>query len=250
MIASSSGRILNLGLSLHRAPSVRISCQISSNFFPDTILTAGRRPPKGEIEVFEGGVNSSDDRPGGEDVTVLLDRVAAGDRRSTDRLLDAVYDQLRRIAQQRMKDEKPGHTLQATALVHEAYLRLLRDKEVDWSSRARFYVAAAQAMQRILVEHARGKKRLKRGGDRRPVASSVLDLAGDDNLEDVVALHEAVDRLEEEDPRAALVTRLRFYAGLTVEETAKAMGLSERTVMREWRYARAWLRDALDPISD
>jgi RNA polymerase sigma-70 factor (ECF subfamily) len=192
-------------------------------------------------------MSSSDDRPGVEEVTVLLDRVAAGDRQSTDRLLAAVYDQLRKIAQQRMNDERAGHTLQATALVHEAYLRLLRNRKPDWSSRAEFYVAAAQAMQRILVEHARKKKRLKRGGDRQPVVSSVLDLAGDENLEDVVALHEAVDRLEAEDPRAALVTRLRFYAGLTVEETAKAMKVSERTVMREWLYARAWLRDALGP---
>ncbi len=192
---------------------------------------------------------SSGDRPRPEplDVTVLLDRVAAGDRQSTDRLLEAVYDQLRRIAQQRMNDEKPGHTLQATALVHEAYLRLVRNKELEWSSRAQFYVAAAQAMQRILVEHARRKKRLKRGGDRRPVASNVLDLARDENLEDVVIVNEAIDRLEREDARAALVTRLRFYAGLTVEETAKAMKLSERTVMREWAYARAWLHDALGP---
>jgi RNA polymerase sigma factor (TIGR02999 family) len=193
-------------------------------------------------------MDSRDDRPGPPDVTVLLDRVAAGDQKSTDRLLEAVYDQLRRIAQRRMKDEKPGHTLQATALVHEAYLRLVRDKKPQWSSRAHFYVAAAQAMQRILIEHARKKKRLKRGGDRRPVASNVVDLASDENLDDVVALHEAIDRLERQDPRAALVTRLRFFAGLTVEETAKATELSERTVIREWVYARAWLRDALGPV--
>ena len=201
---------------------------------------------KGNTRTFEDRVSSSDDRPGSADVTVLLDRVAAGDRQSTDRLLEAVYDQLRKIAQQRMQDEKPGHTLQATALVHEAYLRLVRNSEkLQWSSRAQFYVAAAQAMQRILIEHARKKKRLKRGGDRQPVAANVVDLAGDENLEDVIALHEAIDRLEAEDPRAALVTRLRFYAGLTVQETAKAMKVSERTVMREWVYARAWLRDAL-----
>ncbi len=184
------------------------------------------------------------------DVTVLVRQAAAGDRQSADRLLEAVYDQLRKIAQQRMNDEKSGHTLQATALVHEAYLRLLRDRSPSWSSRAHFYAAAAQAMQRILVEHARKKNRLKRGGDRQPVASSVLDLAADENLEDVVALQEAVERLEQEDPRAAMVTRLRFYAGLTVEETAKAMEISERTVMREWVYARAWLRDAMDPSGE
>jgi len=195
-------------------------------------------------------MDSRDDRPGPPDVTVLLDRVAAGDQKSTDRLLEAVYDQLRRIAQQRMKDEKPGHTLQATALVHEAYLRLIRDKKPQWSSRAQFNVAAAQAMQRILIEHARKKKRLKRGGDRRPVASNVIDFASDENLDDVVALHQAIDRLERQDPRAALVTRLRFFAGLTVEETAKATELSQRTVIREWVYARAWLRDALGPVGE
>jgi RNA polymerase sigma factor (TIGR02999 family) len=192
-------------------------------------------------------VSSEGNRQGSADVTVLLDRVTAGDRQSTDRLLEAVYDQLRRIAQQRMKHEKPGHTLQATALVHEAYLRLVRDRNLKWSSRAQFYVAAAQAMQRILIEHARKKKRLKRGGDRRAVASNVVDLARDENLEDVIALHEAIDRLEGEDPRAATVTRLRFYAGLSVEDTAKTMKISKRTVMREWAYARAWLHDALGP---
>ena len=195
-------------------------------------------------------MNANGNRPGPEDVSALLHRVAAGDRQSTDRLLAAVYGQLRKIAQQRMQEEKPGHTLQATALVHEAYLRLVRNQNLNWSSRAQFYVAAAQAMDRILVEHARKKKRLKRGGGRQPVFASVVDLARDENLEDVVALHEAIDRLEGQDPRAALVTRLRFYAGLTVAETANAMNVSERTVMREWVYARAWLRDALGPMAE
>jgi RNA polymerase sigma factor (TIGR02999 family) len=191
-------------------------------------------------------VSSYDNRQGGVDVTVLLDRIAAGDEQSTDRLLEAVYVQLRKIAQQRMQDENPGHSLQATALVHEAYLRLVRtNAKVQWSSRGHFYVAAAQAMQRILIEHARRKKRLKRGGDRPTMVSNVVDLADDANFEHVFELHEAIEQLEKDDPRAALVTRLRFYAGLTVEETAKAMKISERTVMREWVYARAWLRDAL-----
>jgi len=195
-------------------------------------------------------VSPSDDRPEADDVTLLLERVAEGDRAGADRLLAAVYDQLRRIAQRRMMDERPGHTLQATALVHEAYVRLVRSPGVGWTSRAQFYAAAAHAMQRILVEHARAKHRLKRGGDRRPVPASVVDLASDADLEQVVALQDAVDRLGAEDPRAAQVTRLRFYAGLTVEETAKAMQLSERTVMREWSFARAWLRDALGRVED
>ena len=180
------------------------------------------------------------DKPKGPDVTILLDRVAAGDRQSTDLLLEAVYGQLRKIAQQRMNDEKPGHTLQATALVHEAYLRLVRNKELKWSSRAQFYFAAAQAMQRILIEHARKKKRLKRGGDRRPVASSIVDLASEGNLDEVVALDQAIIRLEKEDPRAALVTRLRFYAGLSVEENGKGDG-----ALRANRDARMGLRPSL-----
>lgn len=188
--------------------------------------------------------------PETDDLTVLLERVGAGDRASTDRLLAAVYDQLRRIARHRMRGERPGHTLEATALVHEAYLRLIRDGKPSWSSRGQFYLAAARAMQRILIEHARGRKRLKRGGDRRVVVSDVVDLASDENLDDVVAIQEAIERLEEEDRRAATVTRLRFYAGLSVEETAKALGVSERTVMRDWIYARAWLRDALGPGGD
>jgi RNA polymerase sigma factor (TIGR02999 family) len=193
-------------------------------------------------------VSSRDDGAGRpENLATLLERSAAGDRRSTDRLLESVYGQLRKIAQQRMRHERAGHTLQATALVHEAYLRLARDENPNWSCRAQFYVAAAQAMQRILIEHARKRGRLKRGGDRMPAFTDVLDLAQDENVEEIVALQDAIERLEKEDPRAALVTRLRFYAGLTVEETAQAMELSERTVMREWNYARAWLRDALDP---
>ena len=222
-----------------------------SQVWPFTVLPRFQECPVNWGILRELKVHALSSREGqrpraeGPDITPLLDSAAAGDRQGTDRLLEAVYDQLRRIAQRHMNDERPGHTLEATALVHEAYLRLVRNKELRWSSRAQFYVAAAHAMQRILVEHARKKKRLKRGGDRRPMVSSVLDLAADDNLEAVVALNEAVDKLEAEDARAAMVTRLRFYAGLTVEETARAMKLSERTVMREWAYARAWLHDAL-----
>lgn len=192
-------------------------------------------------------MGSSDESNKPPDISDLLTRVAAGGRESADRLLEAVYDQLRKVAQRRLQDERPGHSLQATALVHEAYLRLVRGQEVAWSSRAEFYVAAARAMERILIEHARARGRLKRGGDRSPAAADVVDLARDENLEEVVALKEAIDKLAADDARAALVTRLRFYAGLTVEETAAALEISERTVMREWEYARAWLRDAMTP---
>ena len=188
-----------------------------------------------------------DDGSDPKDVSLLLDRAAAGDGQSADELLAEVYGQLRKIAQRRMMNERPGHTLEATALVHEAYLRLLGSEAPGWSSRAHFYVAASRAMQRILIDHARRKNRLKRVGTRQPAISNVLDLANEESLGEALALDDALARLEEEDPRAALVIRLRFYAGLTVEETAKAIQISERTVMRDWVYARAWLRDALNP---
>ena len=165
-----------------------------------------------------------------------------------DVLTARIYDELRAIAAACLNEEQRGNTWQPTSLVHEAWLKLGSLEDIAATGKGRFLTLAAQSMRRILIEHARKKKRLKRGGDRRPVASNVVDLASHENLEDVIALHEAIDRLEVEDPRAATVTRLRFYAGLSVEDTAKAMKLSERTVMREWAYARAWLHDALGSV--
>lgn len=162
----------------------------------------------------------------------------------TNELLDEVYDQLRLIAKQRMASERRGHTLQATALVHEAYLRLVRNEELDWNSPGHFYVAASEAMRRILIDHARKKNRKKRGGGK-TVIRSVVDLAQPEASEDVLALDEALERLEHERPRRALVVRLRFYAGVGVEETAEVLGMSVRTVEREWTAARKWLYAAL-----
>ena len=178
-------------------------------------------------------------------VTELLRSWSRGDQRALEQLTPMVYAELRRLARRRMSRERSDHTLQVTALVHEAYLRLVNNNQICWSSRAQFYAAAAEAMRRILIEHARKRNRLKRGGGRRSDFASVLELASNENLEDAVAFSDAIDRLADEDPRAALVTRLRFYAGLTVEETARAIGVSERTVMREWNYARAWLHDVM-----
>ena len=141
-----------------------------------------------------------------------------------------------------MQGERVGHTLQATALVHEAWLRLQkREGGVDSIPTASFYEAAGAAMRRILIEHARSKGRLKRGGDRNRAPIDVVDLADDHDPDEILAVEEAVRRLEDEDPDAARVVNLRFFAGLDVAETARALGISERTVSREWEYARAWL---------
>ena len=175
------------------------------------------------------------------DVTRLLDAMAAGDRTAGDRLLPVVYDELRRLARIKMRDERVGHTLQTTALVHEAYLRLLGGSEIAWRDAPHFYATAAEAMRRVLVDHARRLSRVRRGGDLERVGVSAADLGFEENLPDVLALDEALAELERRDVRMASVVKLRFFAGLTVDETARASGLSPRTVKREWTLARAWL---------
>jgi RNA polymerase sigma factor (TIGR02999 family) len=174
------------------------------------------------------------------EVTRLIQAASASDRAAADRLLVLVYDQLRKIAQQRMAEERAGHTLQATALVHEAYLRLVGDTDVHWQGRAHFFAAAAEAMRKILIDHARRKGTAKRGGGLRAV-SSVLDLASDENISDALIIDDLISRLEMEDATAAQVVRLRFFAGLSLADTAKALGVSKPTVSRKWTYARAWL---------
>jgi RNA polymerase sigma factor (TIGR02999 family) len=173
-------------------------------------------------------------------VTELLRAIGKRDS-AGEELLEIVYDHLRAIARQRMAGERAGHTLQATALVHEAFMKLVGDEELGFENRAHFYAAAAQAMRRILIDHARRRNTEKRGGERKRVPMSVVDLATDTDPEQVMALEEAMGRLEQSDPRAASVVRLRFFAGLDVEETASVLGLSERTVMRDWSFARATL---------
>jgi RNA polymerase sigma factor (TIGR02999 family) len=161
-------------------------------------------------------------------------------------LVEQVYRQLRAMARQRLAEERPGHTLQATALVHEAYLRLEK-AGVSWSSPAIYYLAAAEAMRRILIEHARRRVARKRGGGLRVLdLDGVLDLAAADDVEQIVSLDGAVMRLESQAPLAGAVVRLRFYAGLSVDQTADALGVSSRTVNREWRFGRAWLYRALE----
>jgi RNA polymerase sigma factor (TIGR02999 family) len=175
-----------------------------------------------------------------EDATRWLLAAASGDKEAADRLLPLVYEQLRQAAQRDLGRERAGHTLSATALVHEAYLKLVGPREVSWASRGHFYAAAAEAMRRILLDHARARGR--RGGVARPLAElvDVAALSAADP-EQIVAVDEAFGRLEREDPEAAAVVRLRFYAGLSVDEAAEALGLSPRTAARLWSYARAVL---------
>ena len=181
-----------------------------------------------------------------EDATRWLLAAASGDKQAADHLLPLVYEQLRKAAQRDLAGERLGHTLSATALVHEAYLKLVGPREVSWASRGHFYAAAAEAMRRILLDHARSRER--RGGQPRPLAElgDVAALSSADSAQ-ILAVDEAFERLESEDQQAAAVVRLRFFAGLSVDEAAKALGLSPRTAARLWTYARAVLYRDLDP---
>ncbi len=179
------------------------------------------------------------------DIARLLTATGAGDPRAAQELLPLVYDQLRGAAQLQMARERPDHSLQATALVHEAYLRLVGSTKTTFENQAHFYVAAAEAMRRILIEHARKRARVKRGGDRRRISLSAAYLAEEACPEDIIYVGDAIRRLEKRDGRMAQIVRLRFFVGLSVNETAEALGLSGRTVRREWALARAWLHREL-----
>jgi RNA polymerase sigma factor (TIGR02999 family) len=182
---------------------------------------------------------------GPPNVTGLLVRASSGDARATGELFPLVYDELRRLAAHHLAGERANHTLQATALVHEAYLRLVGPGDVAWQNRAHFFGAAARSIRRILTDHARSKGRLKRGrgGSRVPLES--LDLAAHEPLEDILALDEALEALAEADPEKARVVELRYFAGLSLEETAQALGISVPTVSRHWEFARVWLHREL-----
>ena len=176
------------------------------------------------------------------EVTRILDAIQTGDPRAAEQLLPLVYNELRNLAAHRMAQEAPGQTLQATALVHEAYIRLVDvDKAQHWDSRAHFFAAAAEAMRRILIDNARGKGRVKRGGDRKRVdldEANAVSLAAPDEL---LVIDEAIAKLEADDPQAAQLVRLRYFAGLSVEEAAEMSGLSRSSAYDHWSYARAWL---------
>jgi RNA polymerase sigma factor (TIGR02999 family) len=185
------------------------------------------------------------------DVTRILSAIEQGDERAAGRLLPLVYDELRKLAARRLAREKPGQTLQATALVHEAYLRLVGgDDSKPWNGRAHFFGAAAEAMRRILVENARRKARIRHGGRLGRVDLDEIDLARDESSNDLLALDAALDGLAEEEPIVAQVVKLRHFAGLTIEQTAAALNISVRTANRHWSFARAWLFQQLNPPDD
>lgn len=182
-----------------------------------------------------------------------MNAAATGDRSAADQLLPLVYDQLRQAAQLNLSGERVGHTLTATALVHEAYLKLVGPREVPWTGQSHFYAAAAEAMRRVLLDHAKSRGRAKRGGvggrpARRVDFASVADLAAVEDSDEILSFDAALHRLEVESAEAARVVQLRFYAGLSVEQTALAMAVSDRTVSRLWTFARAWLHRAIEAI--
>lgn len=184
------------------------------------------------------------------DATILMNAAAAGDKAAADQLLPLVYNQLRAAAQQHMMREARGHTLSATVLVHEAYLKLAGPRQIPWAGRAHFYAAAAEAMRRILIDHARAKAAAIRGGPAARQAALNLatlpDPASETESAGFLILDEAIVRLEGVDKDAAAVVRLRYFAGLSIEQTAEALGVSAPTVKRTWAFARGWLKEAIE----
>jgi len=179
------------------------------------------------------------------DITSMLAAASGGDPQAAAQLVNLVYDELRRRAEALMKRESPGHTVQATMLVHDAYLKLIRQDRASWNDRNHFFAVAAQTMRRLLVDHARGRRRDKRGGDQVKVSlEDGLGLSASTDA-DVLAVDQALTRLEELDPQQARIVELRFFGGLTVDEVAQQLGMSKRTVEAEWTMVAAWLRREL-----
>ena len=180
-----------------------------------------------------------------EQATRIVNALAAGDHHAADELMPLVYDEFRQLAGDYLRQETRAHTLQPTALVHEAYMRLIDQTRVNWQGRTHFFAVGAQAMRRILVDHARGKGRAKRGGGWQRIALDETLMVSSHNDADVLAVDEAIDRLAKLDPRQARIVELRFFGGLTVEEVAEVLGVSKRTVENDWKIVRAWLRREL-----
>jgi RNA polymerase sigma factor (TIGR02999 family) len=183
------------------------------------------------------------------DVTRILSAIEDGDPRAAEQLWPLVYDELRRLAAQKLAQERAGQTLQATALVHEAYVRLVGSGEAGagqrWDSQGHFFAAAAEAMRRILIDQARKKRAAKRGGGRKRIDVDAIDLVTQATPDQLLAINDALSKLAGEDPAAARLVELRYFAGLTVDEAGKALGISTATAYRHWKYARAWLHSEL-----
>lgn len=179
------------------------------------------------------------------DITMLLRASASGDPRDADRLMVAIYDDLKRLAASQLRQERPGHTLHPTALVHEAYLRLVNQRSAEWNDRVHFFSIASRVIRRILIDHARERNALKRGGSERPISIELTDAPAHTPDPDLIALDEALVELAELSERQARIVELRFFGGLTVPEIAAALSIGARTVDREWQIARAWLHHRL-----
>jgi RNA polymerase sigma factor (TIGR02999 family) len=180
------------------------------------------------------------------DITRILYAIEQGEPHAAEQLLPLVYDELRRLAAQKLAREQPGQTLQATALVHEAYLRLVDVEKVQsWDNRGHFFAAAAEAMRRILIDNARGKQRRKRGQNRKQLNLESIDLASTAAPDELLVIDDLIDKLGSEDPDAAQIVKLRYFSGLSIEEAAQLMGISRSTAYEHWAYARGWLRCAL-----
>ena len=180
-----------------------------------------------------------------EEVTVLLNRLGDGDQNAAAQLVPLVYEELRRMASNCLRHERPGHTLQATALVHEAYIKLAGQPDAKWQNRAQFFAVASQLMRRILVDYARAQLRSKRGGKQQKISLDDSLLVSPDRTDELLAINESLARLEAMDPRQARIVELRYFGGLTLDETAEVLRVSSKTVLREWNVAKAWLYGSL-----
>ena len=179
--------------------------------------------------------------PSRQDVTDLLVEWGKGDQEALNQLMPLVYDELHRLASRHLRNERPGHTLQTTALVHEAYLKLVDQKNMTWQNRVQFFAASAQVMRHILVDHARSRRALKRGGENLRLSLDEAKVSSEEKNADLLSLNESLNSLAAIDPQQSRVVELRVFGGLTVEETAEALRISPRTVKREWSMAKAWL---------
>jgi len=176
-----------------------------------------------------------------EDVTLLLNKLGDGDQNAAVQLVPLVYEELRKMASRHLRHERPGHTLQATALVHEAYIKLAGQRDAQWQNRAHFFGVASQLMRRILVDYARAQLRNKRGGKQQKVSLDDVLLVSPDRVDELLVVNDALARLEAMDPRQGRIVELRYFGGLTLEETAEVLHVSSKTVLREWNLAKAWL---------
>jgi RNA polymerase sigma factor (TIGR02999 family) len=188
--------------------------------------------------------------PSAADVTTLLNRVADGDQEAAAQLVPLIYEELRRLAVQRLRHERPGHTLEATALVHEVYMKLAGQQNAKWQNRVQFFAVASQSMRRILVDYARTQRTVKREGGRKKVSLDEVVLIAPDRTDELLAVHESLLRLEKLDSRQGRIVELRYFGGLTMDETAEVLRVSPKTVMREWNFAKAWLYGELKERQD